>query len=455
MSDEATKFLLPEAAIPTHWVNLLGDLPGDPLPPLNPGTLQPAGPEDLTPIFPMALIEQEVATAPEVEITDEVREAYKLWRPSPLFRARRLERELDTPARIYYKYEGVSPAGSHKPNSAVPQAFANAQAGVRKLVTETGAGQWGSALAYACSLFGLECEVYMVGSSYDQKPYRRALMETWGATVHRSPSERTASGRAQASHPTGSLGIAISEAVEVAGQDPDCNYALGSVLNHVLLHQTVIGQEAMEQMGMAGDEPDLVVGCVGGGSNFAGLSFPFVRRVLRGEARTRFLAAEPAACPTLTRGAYRYDFGDTVGHTPLMPMYTLGHDFVPPPVHAGGLRYHGDAPMLCGLVRAGVIDARAYRQNETFAAAVQFARTEGIVPAPEAAHAIRATVEEAEAAREAGEERVILFGLSGHGHFDLSAYDAYLGGQLEDPDFSEADMEAALARLPEGVPSLA
>jgi tryptophan synthase beta chain len=455
MSEETTKFLLGEDSIPTHWVNLLPDLPGDPLPPLNPATKEPAGPPDLTPIFPMALIEQEVSSAPEVPIPDPVRDAYRLWRPTPLFRARRLERDLGTPARIYYKYEGVSPAGSHKPNSAVPQAFANAEAGMRKLVTETGAGQWGSSLAYACSLFGLECEVYMVGSSYDQKPYRRSLMETWGATVHRSPSERTESGRSQAANTTGSLGIAISEAVEVAAQDPDCNYALGSVLNHVLLHQTVIGQEATEQMGLAGDDPDVVIGCVGGGSNYAGLCFPWVRRVLRGEARTRFLAAEPAACPTLTRGAYRYDFGDTVGHTPLMPMYTLGHGFVPPPVHAGGLRYHGDAPMLCGLVKAGLIEARAYRQNETFAAAVQFARTEGIVPAPEAAHAIRATVEEAEAAREAGEERVILFGLSGHGHFDLSAYDAFLAGRLEDPEFSEADMEAALAELPDDVPSIA
>ncbi len=454
MSEETTKFLLGEDSIPTHWVNLLPDLPGDPLPPLNPATKEPAGPPDLTPIFPMALIEQEVSPAPEVPIPDAVRDAYRLWRPTPLFRARRLERALGTPARIYYKYEGVSPAGSHKPNSAVPQAFANAEAGIGKLVTETGAGQWGSSLAYACSLFGLECEVYMVGSSYDQKPYRRSLMETWGATVHRSPSDRTESGRAQAVNTSGSLGIAISEAVEVAAQDPDCNYALGSVLNHVLLHQTVIGQEATEQMGLAGDDPDVVIGCVGGGSNFSGLCFPWVRRVLRGEARTRFLAAEPAACPTLTRGAYRYDFGDTVGHTPLMPMYTLGHGFVPPPVHAGGLRYHGDAPMLCGLVKAGVIEARAYRQNETFAAAVQFARTEGIVPAPEAAHAIRATVQEAEAAREAGEERVILFGLSGHGHFDLSAYDAFLAGRLEDPEFSEADMEAALAQLPDDVPSI-
>ena len=455
MPETATKFLLSERDIPTHWVNLLPDLPGDPLPPLNPQTKQPAGPDDLTAIFPMGLIQQEVSPEPEIEIPEPVREVYKLWRPSPLFRARRLERELDTPAHIYYKYEGVSPAGSHKPNTSVPQAYENAQAGVRKLTTETGAGQWGSALALACRLFGLDCEVFMVGSSYDQKPYRRSMMETWGATVHRSPSDVTQAGRSQAEHPTGSLGIAISEAVEVAAQDPDTNYALGSVLNHVLLHQTVIGQEAMAQMELAGDEPDVVVGCVGGGSNFAGIAFPFVRRVLRDGAGTRFVAAEPAACPTLTRGIYRYDFGDTVGMTPLMPMFTLGHDFVPPPMHAGGLRYHGDAPMLCGLVKAGVVEARAYRQNETFEAALRFARTEGIIPAPEPAHAIRAVIDEAEAAREAGEGRVILLNLCGHGHFDLAAYDAYLAGQLEDPEFSEADMEAALARLPDDVPAIA
>src|SRR3954447_3967700 len=448
-SDTPTKFVLTEDRIPTHWINLLPDLPGDPLPPLNPGTMEPAGPDDLTPIFPMSLIAQEVSPDPEVEIPEPVREVYKLWRPTPLFRAHRLERELDTPARIYYKYEGVSPAGSHKPNSAVAQAYANKEAGVERLATETGAGQWGSALALACSLFGLDCLVYMVGASYDQKPHRRTLMESWGATVIRSPSDTTDSGRAQASHPTGSLGIAISEAVEVAANDGATNYALGSVLNHVCLHQTVIGQEALAQMEMAGDEPDVVVGCVGGGSNFAGMAFPFIRRVLRGEAKTRFVAAEPAACPTLTRGVYRYDFGDTVGLTPLMPMYTLGHAFVPPPMHAGGLRYHGDAPMVCGLVKAGVVEARAYRQNETFEAAVLFARTEGIIPAPEAAHAIRAALEEADDAKQAGEERVILFNLSGHGHFDLGAYDAYLSGSLEDPEFSEEDMEAALARLPE------
>jgi len=449
MSDDTVKYLLPESEIPTHWINLLPDLPGDPMPPLSPATMEPAGPEDLAPLFPMGLIQQEVSPEPEIEIPDEVRDIYRRWRPSPLYRARAFERELGTPAHIYYKYEGVSPAGSHKPNSAVAQAYENKQAGVRRLATETGAGQWGSALALACSLFGIECEIWMVGASYDQKPYRRSMMETWGATVHRSPSDLTQAGRDQASHPTGSLGIAISEAVEVAAADPETNYALGSVLNHVCLHQTVIGQEAIAQMGMAGEEPDVVIGCVGGGSNFAGAAFPFVRRNLRGEASTRFVAAEPAACPTLTRGAYRYDFGDTVGTTPLLPMYTLGHDFVPPPVHAGGLRYHGDSPIVSGLVKAGLIEPRAYKQNESFEAAVRFARTEGIVPGPEPAHAIRAVVEEADAAREAGEPRVILFNLSGHGHFDMSAYDDYLSGKLEDVEFSEQDMEDALARLPE------
>jgi tryptophan synthase beta chain len=452
---DPTTFLLTEDRLPTHWVNVAPDLPGDPLPPLSPQTGQPAGPEDLTPIFPMALIEQEVSASPEVEIPEEVRDAYTLWRPTPLHRARRLERALGTPAHIYYKYEGVSPAGSHKPNTAVPQAFANAQADVRKLTTETGAGQWGSALAFACRLFDLECEVFMVGSSYDQKPYRRSMMQAWGATVHRSPSGLTQAGQANASHPTGSLGIAISEAVEVAAQAPDTNYALGSVLNHVLLHQTVIGQETIAQMEMAGEAPDVVVACVGGGSNFGGLVFPWLRRNLREGATTRFVAAEPAACPTLTRGVYAYDYGDTAGLTPLMPMYTLGHDFVPPPVHAGGLRYHGDSPIVCALVKHGLVEARAYRQNDTFAAALQFAGSEGIIPAPEPAHAIRAVIDEARAAREAGEERVILFGLCGHGNFDMAAYDAYLSGTLEDPEFSEAERDAALARLPQGVPAIA
>ncbi len=451
---DATKFALAESDIPTSWVNLMPDMPGEPAPPLHPATKQPVGPDDLAPIFPMGLIEQEVSTEPEIEIPDEVREIYRLWRPTPLYRAHRLERALDTPAHIYYKYEGVSPAGSHKPNTAVAQAYFNKQAGVRKLATETGAGQWGSALALGCKLFDLECEVWMVGVSYDQKPYRRVMMETWGATVHRSPSELTEAGRSQAEHSSGSLGIAISEAVETAAQADDTNYSLGSVLNHVCLHQTVIGQESIAQLEQAGEYPDVVVGCVGGGSNFAGLSYPFVRRNLRDGMSTRFVAAEPSACPTLTRGEYRYDFGDTVGLTPLMPMYTLGHDFVPPPVHAGGLRYHGDAPSLCGLVRAGVIEPTAIAQNPAFEAAVLFARTEGIIPAPEPAHAIRAALDEAEAAKQAGEQRVILIGLSGHGHFDMSAYEAYLSGELEDLEFSEADVEAALERLPEA-PSLA
>ena len=449
MAEETTKYLLDESAIPTHWVNLLPDLPGEPLPPLNPGTGEPAGPDDLTPIFPIGLIEQEVSAEPEIEIPDEVREIYRLWRPTPLYRAHRLERALDTPAHIYYKYEGVSPAGSHKPNTAIAQAYYNREAGIRKLATETGAGQWGSALALACSLFEMECEVFMVGVSYDQKPYRRAMIETWGATVHRSPSDLTEAGRSQAEHESGSLGIAISEAVEVAAGVDDTNYSLGSVLNHVCLHQTVIGQEAIAQLEMAGEYPDVVVGCVGGGSNFAGLSYPFVRANLRDGKETRFLAAEPAACPTLTRGAYAYDFGDTVGMTPLMPMYTLGHDFVPPPVHAGGLRYHGDAPSLCGLVKEGIIEATAIPQTAAFEAAVRFARTEGIVPGPEPAHAIKAVFDEAEAAKQAGEERVILLGLSGHGHFDMAAYAAYAAGELEDLEFSEAEMQAALDRLPE------
>ena len=370
-----------------------------------------------------------------------MRELYKLWRPTPLHRANRLERELDTPARIYYKYEGVSPAGSHKPNTAVAQAFYNREAGVRKLSTETGAGQWGSALALACQLFGLDCEVFMVGVSYDQKPYRKAMMETWGATVHRSPSELTEAGRSQAEHGSGSLGIAISEAVEVAAGADDTNYALGSVLNHVCLHQTVIGQESIAQMELTGEAPDVVVGCVGGGSNFAGLSYPFLRQRIRDGAEIRFVAAEPTACPTLTRGRYAYDFGDTVGMTPLMPMYTLGHDFVPPQVHAGGLRYHGDAPGLSALVKEGLVEAKAIAQTAAFEAAVRFARCEGIIPAPEPAHAIRAVFDEAEAAKEAGEQRVILFNLSGHGHFDMSAYEAYFAGNLEDLAMPEDELQ--------------
>ena len=453
--EETVKFTLPEDQIPRSWVNLLADLPGDPPPPpLNPQTGEPAGPDDLAAIFPMGLIEQEVSTAPEIKIPDEVREIYRLWRPTPLFRARRLERDLDTPAHIYYKYEGVSPAGSHKPNTAVAQAYFNKQAGIRKLSTETGAGQWGSALALACGLFDLECEVFMVGISFDQKPYRKAMMETWGATVHRSPSDLTEAGRSQAEHTSGRLGGAVSEAGAGGAGSEDPNYSRGSVLNHVCLHQTVIGQEAIAQMEQAGEEPDVVIGCVGGGSNFAGMAYPFLRRRLREGADTRFVAAEPAACPTLTRGRYAYDFGDTVGMTPLMPMYTLGHDFVPPPVHAGGLRYHGDAPSLCALVKEGLVEAMAIAQTAAFEAAVRFARTEGIIPGPEPAHAIRAVFDEAEAAKEAGEERVIVFNLSGHGHFDMSAYQAYFAGELEDLEMSEDELSAALERLPEA-PALA
>jgi tryptophan synthase beta chain len=448
MNDQV-KYLLDESAIPDHWVNIAADLPGEPLPPLNPGTGQPLGPEDLAPLFPMALIEQEVSMEPEIDIPEEVIDAYRLWRPTPLFRARRLEKALDTPAHIYYKYEGVSPAGSHKPNSAIPQAWYNRQEGVRKLATETGAGQWGSSLSFACQMFGLECEVFMVGVSYDQKPYRRAMMETWGASVHRSPSNLTEAGRAQAEHATGSLGIAISEAVEVAASSEDTKYALGSVLNHVCLHQTVIGQEAIAQLEMAGEYPDVVIGCVGGGSNFAGIAFPLLRKKLKEGLSTRFLGVEPAACPTMTKGTYAYDFGDTVGMTPLMPMYTLGHDFVPPPVHAGGLRYHGVAPILGALVKEGLIEAEAIPQTEAFEAAITFARAEGIVPAPEPTHAIRAVINEAEKAKQEGDERVILFNLCGHGHLDLAAYQSYLSGELKDLEFSEAEMERALESLPE------
>jgi tryptophan synthase beta chain len=449
MGDGRTKFQLAESEIPTSWVNLLADLPPGGPPPLHPGTKEPVGPEDLAPLFAMALIEQEVSAEPEIEIPEEVREIYRLWRPTPLYRALRLERELDTPAHIYYKYEGVSPAGSHKPNTAVPQAYYNKQQGLRKLSTETGAGQWGSSLALACRMFGLECEVFMVGVSFDQKPYRKAMMETWGATVHRSPSELTEAGRSQAQHESGSLGIAISEAVEVAAGSEDTNYTLGSVLNHVCLHQTVIGQEAIAQLEQAGEAPDVVVGCVGGGSNFAGVAYPLMRRRLRDDAAIRFVAAEPAACPTLTRGHYAYDFGDTVGMTPLMPMYTLGHDFVPPPVHAGGLRYHGDAPSLCALVKQGLVEAKAVKQTAAFEAAVRFARTEGIIPAPEPAHAIRAAIDEAEEAKQAGEERVILVNVCGHGHFDMSAYAAYLAGELTDLEFPESELDEALEHLPE------
>jgi tryptophan synthase beta chain len=450
-SDTLTKIVLNEDEIPTHWYNVVSDLPRPPAPVLHPGTGQPVGPADLAPLFPMALIGQEVSQARTIEIPDEVRDVYRLWRPTPLFRARRLERALDTPAHVYYKYEGVSPAGSHKPNTAVAQAYYNKAEGIRRLTTETGAGQWGSALAFACTLFGLECTVYMVRASYEQKPYRRSMIQTYGAEVFASPSDHTRSGqKVLADHPDspGSLGIAISEAVEDAATHDDAHYSLGSVLNHVLLHQTVIGQEALKQMDLAGEYPDVVIGCVGGGSNFAGLAFPFVGDKLRQGRETRFVAAEPEACPTLTRGTYAYDFGDTVGLTPLVKMHTLGHSFVPPSIHAGGLRYHGAAPLLSQLVAESVIEALAYGQNSVFEAAVQFARSEGIVPAPESAHAIRATIDEALRAREAGERRVILFNLSGHGHFDMGAYDAYLAGALQDYAYPAEAIQAALTELP-------
>ena len=446
------KFLLTEADLPERWYNILPDLPAPPAPYLHPATLQPLGPDDLAPIFPQAIIAQEVSQERWIDIPDQVRDIYRIWRPTPLYRADRLEKALDTPAHIYFKYEGGSPAGSHKPNTAVAQAYYNAQEGVKRLTTETGAGQWGSALALAGSFFGLEVTVYMVRVSYEQKPYRRALMETWGATVHASPTKLTNSGRAileRDPDSPGSLGIAISEAVEDAATREDSKYSLGSVVNHVLLHQTVIGQEAKRQMEMAGEYPDVVIGCVGGGSNYAGLAYPFLADRLDGSRpRTRFIAAEPAACPTLTRGVYGYDFGDTAGVGPVVRMHTLGHNFVPDPIHAGGLRYHGDAPSLCLLVEHGLVEARAYAQNECFAEAVRFARTEGFLPAPEPSHALRAVTQEAAAAREAGEPRVILFGLCGHGHFDMSAYDAYLAGKLQDLELPQERIDAAVQELP-------
>jgi tryptophan synthase beta chain len=446
-----TKFVLDESRIPRSWYNIAADLPVPPAPPLHPGTHQPIGPDDLAPLFPMALIGQEVSGEREIEIPEPVRDAYRLYRPSPLYRAHRLERALDTPAHIYYKYEGVSPAGSHKPNTAIPQAFYNQQEGVKRLATETGAGQWGSALSFAGALFGLEVKVYMVRASYDQKPYRRILMETYGAEVVASPSPTTNYGRSVlGEHPDspGSLGIAISEAVEDAATRDDTKYALGSVLNHVLLHQTVIGQEALEQMAMAGESPDIVIGCTGGGSNFAGLTFPFLGRNFRDGATHRIIAVEPEAAPSLTRGVYAYDFGDTGKMAPLVKMHTLGADFVPEPIHAGGLRYHGMAPLVSLLKEHGYLEARSVHQRASFEAGVQFARAEGILPAPEPTHAIRVAIDEAIAAREAGEATVILFNLCGHGHFDLSAYERFLSGRLEDYEYPADKVEAALAALP-------
>ena len=450
MSEE-TKFLLPEDRIPRAWYNIVADLPEPPAPVLHPGTGQPIGPDDLAPLFPMALIGQEVSTERELEIPAPVREIYRLWRPAPLYRARGLEKALDTPARIYYKYEGVSPTGSHKPNTAVAQAFYNKEEGTNRLVTETGAGQWGSSMAFAGGLFGLEVDVFMVRISYDQKPYRRAAMETYGARCVASPSNETESGRAiLAATPdsTGSLGIAISEAVEVAAQNDDTKYSLGSVLNHVLLHQTVIGQEAIEQMEMAGDDPDVIIGCAGGGSNFSGLAFPFLGLQLRGGRARRVVAVEPISCPSMTKGTYAYDFGDTAHLTPLVKMHTLGSAFVPPGFHAGGLRYHGMSPLVSGLVESGLVEAEAYQQTECFAAGVQFARAEGIIPAPETTHAIKAVIEEAARCKEQGVTRTILFNLSGHGHFDMQAYTDFFAGDLADPPHDEAAMEKALGELP-------
>jgi tryptophan synthase beta chain len=447
---ESYKIILPEADLPTEWYNIQPDLPR-PLPPyLHPATGRPVVPEDLAAIFPMGLIEQEMSRERWIAIPDEVWRIYQLWRPTPLLRARRLEAALKTPARIYYKDESVSPAGSHKPNTAVAQAFYNKAAGIRRLATETGAGQWGSALALACKFFDLECTVYMVKVSYYQKPYRRSLMQIWGAAVHPSPTDLTNAGRqilAKDPDTSGSLGIAISEAVEDAASHADTNYSLGSVLNHVLLHQTVVGLETKKQLALAGEDPDILIGCVGGGSNFAGFIFPFAPDKLRGKD-LRFIGVEPTACPTLTKGAYAYDFGDTAGFTPLIMMHTLGHSFVPPGIHAGGLRYHGDAPLLSLLVHEKLIEARAYAQNPVFDAARLFAQTEGIVPAPETAHAIKAAMDEAVRCRERREEKCIVFNYSGHGHFDLAAYDAYLEGKLLDLEYPEEVLQRSLAELP-------
>ncbi len=446
-----TKFVLDEEHIPRSWYNIAADLPQAPPPVLHPGTGQPIGPGDLAPLFPMELIKQVVSTEREIEIPEPVRDAYRLYRPSPLFRAHRLEQALDTPAHIYYKYEGGSPSGSHKPNTAIPQAFYNKQEGVTRLATETGAGQWGSALAFAGAAFGLEIKVYMVRSSYDQKPYRRVLMETYGAEVVPSPSVDTQYGRsvlADTPAHTGSLGIAISEAIEDTVTHPGTKYSLGSVFDFVLLHQTVIGQESIEQMEMAGEEPDVIIGCAGGGSNFAGLTFPWLGRTFRGGRAYRVIAAEPEAAPSLTRGVYAYDFGDTAKMTPLVKMYTLGSGFIPEPIHAGGLRYHGMSPLVSLLKDIGAIEAQSVHQRACFEAGVQFARTEGILPAPEPTHALKVAVDEALEARESGEERVILFNLCGHGHFDLSAYERHLSGQLEDYEYPAERVEAALAALP-------
>jgi tryptophan synthase beta chain len=446
-----TKVVLEDSELPEQWYNVIPDLPEPPPPVLHPGTHQPIGPDDLAPLFPMELIGQEVSQDRYIDIPGAVMDVYRLWRPTPLYRARALEKLLDTPARIYYKYEGTSPAGSHKPNTAVPQAYYAAKEGVRKLTTETGAGQWGSALSFACSQFGLDCEVWMVRASYDQKPYRKTMMQVWGAEVHPSPSEVTDAGRrvlAETPDTPGSLGIAISEAVEAAVGDPDVKYSLGSVLNHVLMHQTVIGEEALLQFAKIGETPDVLVGCTGGGSNFSGLSFPFLREKMAGKINPTIRCVEPAACPSLTKGEYRYDFGDTLGMTPLIKMHTLGHDFIPDPIHAGGLRYHGMAPLVSHLYELGMVEAEAIHQTECFQAAVNFARTEGIVPAPEPSHAIAAAIREANRCKETGEEKVILTAMCGHGHFDLSSYESYLAGNLVDFDYPEEKVAEAMGRVP-------
>jgi tryptophan synthase beta chain len=448
---EQTKYILDETHIPKSWYNLIADLP-KPLPPvLHPGTKQPVGPGDLEPLFPMELILQEVSAERTIDIPEPIRDVYRMWRPSPLMRARRLEQKLGTPAKIYFKYEGVSPAGSHKPNTAVPQAWYNKEAGIKKLSTETGAGQWGSSLAYAGALFGIDVTVFQVRVSFDQKPYRRALMETYGARCIASPSNETESGRAiLAKDPNnpGSLGIAISEAVEVAAKDPAVKYSLGSVLNHVLLHQTIIGQEAIKQFELAGDDPDIVIGCTGGGSNFSGLALPFLGLQLRGGRKRRFIAVEPAACPSLTKGKYAYDFGDTAHLTPLVKMHTLGSTFIPPGFHAGGLRYHGMAPLVSHIADLDLIEARAYHQVACFEAGVDFARCEGIVPAPEATHAVRCAIDEALRCKREGKSEIILFNMSGHGHFDMQAYISYFGGKLVDQDYDQKELAMALAGLP-------
>ncbi|TVP88944.1 MAG: TrpB-like pyridoxal phosphate-dependent enzyme [Thioalkalivibrio sp.] len=448
---DSVKYVLDERDLPRHWYNIAADLPA-PLPPvLHPGTHQPVGPDDLAPIFPMAVIEQELSQEREIEIPGPVRDIYRQWRPAPLYRARRLEKMLDTPARIYYKYEGVSPAGSHKPNTAIPQAFYNKQEGIRRITTETGAGQWGSALALAGSFFGLEIEVFMVKVSFEQKPYRRSFMETFGARCIASPSELTSAGRAVlAEHPdsTGSLGIAISEAVERSVERDDTKYALGSVLNHVMLHQTVIGLEALKQFEMANDYPDMVIAPTGGGSNFAGITFPFLGEQLRGGRAIDLVAVEPSACPTLTRGRYAYDFGDTAHLTPLVKMHTLGSTYVPPGFHAGGLRYHGMAPLVSHVTNLGLVRPRSYNQLQCFEAGVQFAKAEGVIPAPEANHGVRAAIDEALRCKEEGVSRAILFNLCGHGNFDMQAYRDYFDGKLMDLEYDDGEIAMALAGLP-------